>query len=196
MKFASALDWWRANKTLAHIVPPGTGDGPEGFLIPDMLLDFTPFGHVLDFGCGTGRLAVYFWPSSYTGVDINPAAIAHCVEAYPERRFVLAGEVLPHADTALAYTVLLHVPDDELPSTLWRLSSAAPRVLVVEILGRKWRREGEPATFNRSRYDYEMAFRDHAGMDLVTALEYPYKRYGGVSITAMDFRRGPIRHTP
>lgn len=188
MQSVSAAQWWRDNRTLAHIVPPGTGSGPEGFSIADMILHFMPLGVVLDFGCGTGRLAQYFAPSMYIGVDINRVAIAHCVNAYPNRRFEIADEMLPRADCAFAYTVLLHVPDEELSGTLLRLAAAVSRVLVVEILGRKWRRDGEPATFNRTQYDYEIAFRE-VGMQLTAAREYPYKRYGGVSITALDFRR-------
>jgi SAM-dependent methyltransferase len=190
----TAARWWRENAALEHLTPPGTR-GAEGFDVHAALRDEIPSGTVLDFGCGDGRLAEAFGPERYLGVDINPHAIGYCQGKYRGWRFELAAAELPAADCALAYTVLLHVPDGELAATVRRLCAAAPRVLVAEILGRKWRGPGEPAVFNRDLDDYLLPFW-RAGMALVAMRERPYARYGGVPITFMEFRRGSLRHAP
>lgn len=186
---ADALAWWRNNESLAHIVPPGTGNGPEGFDICEALHEFvSPHETVLDFGCGVGRLTRCFAPDRYVGVDVNLSALLRAEEHHPEHHYEYVQDELPRADVALAYTVLLHVPDDALDGVITRLARAVRRVLVVEILGRKWRRDGVPATFNRTLDDYAAAFAGH-GMHLLGHKGYPYLRYGGVNITAMDFER-------
>lgn len=191
MQHGDAERWWRDNHSLSHIVPPGTGVGPEDFNVCVVLRGLIGSGSVLDFGCGVGRLARCFAADRYIGVDVNTHALDYCRKHVPTHTFmrVDAGP-LPRAHCVLAYTVLLHIPDAELPSVVERLSVAAPRVLVVEILGRQWRGKpgSTPATFNRELSDYASTF-DAVGMPLHRAEHYPYKRYGGVSITAMDFQR-------
>lgn len=130
-----------------------------------------------------------FPPERYVGVDINPHAIAFCRDKQPARRFELAGEVLPVADTALAYAVLLHVPDGSVAGVIGRLMAAAPRALVVEILGRNWRSERKlPLCYNRTQEDYVDLFA-RSGASLARASSKPYNRYGGVRISFLDFRR-------
>lgn len=181
-----ALDFWRNNRSLAHITPPGAR-WAEGFDPIAVLREEIPSGSVLDFGCGDGRLAEAFPQDRYTGVDVNPHAVAFCRSKWPARRFLLAEGELPKADVALASVVLLHIPDANIVATGRRLLAAAPRVLVVEILGREWRGgRGHPACFNRSLEDYEAIF---SGAKLERLVARPYRRYGGVSITFMDFRR-------
>jgi SAM-dependent methyltransferase len=175
--------FWQENVALAHITPPNVR-WPEGFDVIQTLRSEIPDGTVLDFGCGDGRMVGAFEPERYIGVDINAHAVTHCRKAFPEHRFELAG-VLPTADTALCYTVLLHVPDDEIKQTAVRLMQAAQRVLVVEILGRKWRGSGLPPVFQREAEEYEQAF---SGMRLHSTTARLYRRYGGVEITFLDFR--------
>lgn len=159
------------------------------------LAEAIPAGRVLDFGCGDGRLAEAFEPGRYCGVDINPHAIAACRRNYPGRRFELAETELPLADCALAYAVLLHVPDEELAAVIDRLARAVPRVVVVEILGRHWRGTGLPMVFNRELHEYVAAFAV-AEMALQRSIGRPYHRYGGATITFMDFRDGSLRDAP
>lgn len=177
--------FWRENVGLRYLTP-ADARWPEGFNVHATLRDLVPSGVVLDFGCGDGRMTLAFPPERYVGVDINPHALATCRETYPLHRFEDAALALPAADVALCYTVLLHVPDEGLAATVARLAVAAPRVLVVEILGRKWRSGGKsPPVFNRESADYARAF---SGMTL-RSFSKPYLRYGGVEITFMDFRR-------
>lgn len=188
---SDATQWWRDNAGLAHIVPPGTGNGPEAFSVRAALHEFVrPHETVLDFGCGVGRNTRCFVPERYVGVDVNLSALLQCEAHHPQYRFELAEDVLPRADVALAYTVLLHVPDDALDVTVARLAHAVRRVIVVEILGRKWRGKpgANPQTFNRELQEYVDTFADH-GMDFGELRTWPYARYGGVNITAMEFRR-------
>ena len=188
---SAATDYWRTNAKLAHITPPGTrwAEGPG---VARELVERFPRGqHTIDFGCGDGRLVPFFHPADYYGVDINPHAIEACRAAHPRYRFELIGkDPLPFVDAVLCYTVLLHVPDEELDEVVRRVTDAAPRVLVVEILGREWRRGGIPPTFNRSPMDYSAAFGAH-GFILWSSLAFDYARYReGTKITMLEFRRG------
>ena len=185
----SSAQYWRDNTELAHITPPGARFA-EGFDVFAMLRMCIPDGQVLDFGCGDARLAPAFESWRYTGCDVNPAALDAAREDCPRHAFKADSLVLPFVATVLAYTVLLHVPDDEIGEVVRRLALAARRVLVVEILGREWRRDGDPPVFNRYGEDYESLF-DAAGMKLAASVDMPYERYGGVNITFLDFRRGP-----
>lgn len=177
--------FWRENASMQHITPAGVR-WPEGIDVHARLRELLPSGSVMDFGCGDGRMTLAFQPERYHGVDINPHAVARCRELYPEYRFDLCEHRLPEANAALCYTVLLHVPDDTIEETVSRIATAS-RVIVVEILGRKWRNPRAPLVFNREREDYERLF-DGARMHLRHTEEWPYNRYGGTRITLLDFR--------
>lgn len=95
------------------------------------------------------------------------------------------GAELPDADVTLCHTVLLHVPDDEIASTVARFAS--PRVIVSEVMGRKWRRDGLPPVFNREAYEYADVF-DEAGFRLAGVMTRPYPHYPNTDLTILDFR--------
>lgn len=182
-----SADFWRMNSRLEHITPPGTRF-PEGFDVLELLRLKFPSGSVLDFGCGDGRMAPAFSAERYVGVDVNPHAIEACRRSFPGWRFEIAAEDLPAADAALAWTVLLHLDDEEVKRAADRLARAAPRIVVVEIPGRKWRGgRGQPACYNREVDDYERLFSVF-GVWLRTLQMLPYGRYGGTEIAVMDFR--------
>lgn len=77
------------------------------------------------------------------------------------------------ADTWLAHTVLLHVPDDEIGPLLARTAPYA-RIVIGEVMGRKWRRPGDPPVFNREASEYV----ELSGRQLVDTIAVPYPRYG------------------
>lgn len=188
-------EFWTTPEALRHVTPEGA-TSLEAFDVLAYLRRRVADGEtVLDFGCGDARLAPAFDAERYVGVDINPYAIARCRERFPERRFELVGGELPRADVAIAYTVLLHVPDDGLADVVAALTAAAGRVLVAEILGRHWRGPHDPPVFNRDAEDYAAAFRnrDFGWVDFDCQ---PYARYGGALITVMEFRRGRLRDAP
>ena len=159
-------DFWRANASLWHITPRGERFPEVGLFDA---LGSACRGSVFEFGCGDGRLAPAFHPDSYAGFDINPAALAAAREANPGHRYVT--EWVP-SDTFLAHTVLLHVPDDEIVALLERAKDY-PSVVIGEVMGRKWRRAGDPPVFNREAEEYEAMMGRKADRIAV-----PYPRYG------------------
>jgi SAM-dependent methyltransferase len=51
--------------------------------------DLTQFGHVLDWGCGCGRVSRYFRPPvAVTGVDVDPDNVRWCQQHLPHGRFL------------------------------------------------------------------------------------------------------------
>lgn len=177
---------------LRNITPPGVPD-PEGFELGSFLraaLAPREGDVVLDYGCGRGRLARFFDPAQYLGVDVNRYAIEAARAANPAHRFetLLFGGAGPASDIVFAYTVLLHVPDELIPDVVLALTSA-PVVVVVEILGRHWRRScGDFPAFNRERMDYEAAFAARA-YELHYEVRVPYRHYPGTDISALRFVR-------
>lgn len=173
--------YWESNADLEHITPPGER-WPEGEEIKETLKRMVGDDSVLDFGCGDGRFVESFTPEQYTGVDINPHAIDYCKKRYPDYRF---GFSIHHRDVALCFTSLLHVPDSEIENTINRLS-CCDRVIVGEIMGRGWRRNGNPPVYNRDKGEYFSMF-EAAGMRINSLTQIPYNRYGGTDLTILEF---------
>lgn len=160
-----AADFWRANSSLRDITPEGERFPEVGLF--DALRRACR-GTVFEFGCGDGRLSPAFEPSSYAGFDINLHALAAARASNPAYRYVSEWEP---ADTFLAHTVLLHVPDDEIGAVLDRAKTYS-RVVIGEILGRKWRRRGDPPVFNREAAEYAEMMGSEPQV-----LAIPYPRY-------------------
>lgn len=175
-------EYWRSGAGLSNITPQGK-QWPEGEGFGTFLVGLIGDASVLEFGCGVGRLAGLFAPERYTGIDICPEAIERAQSAHPAHRFTLDGE-LPAADVTLLHTVLLHVPDGELGKLISRLSS--PRVLVSEILGRHWRRSGDPPVFNREAEEYGAVFAP--SYRLVSTETRPYPHYRDTDLTVLEFQ--------
>lgn len=170
----NAERFWRENVSLQHITPPGNQMPEEGLF--DVLRKVC-VGSVFEFGCGYGRLALAFEPERYIGFDINKAALQEARRCCPQHKFA---EELCEADTFLAHTVLLHV-DDEAMERLAQRMRAYRRVVIGEIVGRRWRRTGEPMVFNREVSEYEALLGCKAQVT-----DVPYHRYG-VPLTMMVF---------
>ena len=183
------LDYWRSGKGLEHITPPGT-TWPEGEGFPLFLANLLVGEEVMEVGCGVGRLASALPPDSYVGVDVSRGAVELARERCPAHDFRLMApeDDLPAGSAALLHTVLLHVTDEALPSLVARLSGFG-RIVVGEIMGRHWRRPGNPPVFNRELADYEEAF-EVAGFRLLTTYAISYPRYKDTFLTVADFRKG------
>jgi SAM-dependent methyltransferase len=184
---ADYLNFWREH-ALDNIKPEVGLEYPEGMQAIEALQDVIGDGELLEVGCGRGRLAPLFMPEDYNGIDVCAAAIDAAKQFSPGYRFdlVIGDEELPFTATKLCYTVLLHVPDDDLGAMVSRLAWSSERVVVAEILGRHWRRDGPPPVFNRELTEY----RDHFarfGMDNCEVTRAPYERYSGTEISIMDF---------
>lgn len=182
----SAFDYWASGQGLDNITPKGKA-WPEGDAFASYLRRVIGSRSVLEFGCGVGRLATLFAPDQYIGVDISINALARAHVALPEHRFALVGRdgALPPADVTLAHTVLLHVPDDDLAATVARFES--PALIVSEILGRHWRREGDPPVFNRELDDYVAALDGRYRLALAHRMPYPH--YQDTDLTIAEFVR-------
>lgn len=159
-------DFWRGNTGLRDITPKGERFPEVGLF---QALARACRGPVFEFGCGDGRLAPAFPADGYVGFDINSAALAAARVANPAHRYVTEWEP---AETWLAHTVLLHVPDDEIGPLLAR-TAPYPRIVIGEVMGRKWRRPGDPPVFNREALEY----LELSGRQLVDVISVPYPRY-------------------
>lgn len=112
---------------------------------------------VLDFGCGYGRLAKSFPKKGYLGVDLNPEAIKEAFIRNPGYKFyeVNIDSPYPISDLVLAFTVFLHMDDETLFNVLHRLSNSCNKYLIIiETLGKEWRKSGTVPVYNREEYEY------------------------------------------
>jgi len=178
---------------LETITPRGL-ENPEGFDLSQAIHDVCR-GSVLEIGCGTGRIARHIPAAIYTGVDINPSAIEAARKNVPTHDFRLVGieTDLPYADTAILYTVCLHIPDSLIEEQLIRATAAAPLVVIAEIMNPKYRRaspDGYNISNQRSLEEYTRMMSD-LGFDLVEVVKKPYAYYSGEEITFASFAESP-----
>jgi len=158
-------DFWKTNKELWDITPRNERHPEVGL---SQVLMRSCVGSVFEFGCGDGRLSALFGADSYAGYDINLYALEAAKKANPNHKYVTEWE---KADTFLAHTVLLHVPDDEIQAVIDK-AKEYPRIVIGEVMGRKWRREGNPPVFNRHPDEYAEMVGRWPEIELV-----PYPRY-------------------
>ena len=173
-------EFWKKHG-LSGIIPNVGSRFPEGFDVKDSLLHFLgDYGDLVEFGCGDGRLAEFFPTERYTGVDISPQVLEQARKTLPDHDFRLISETweIPEATTILAYTVLLHVPDERIRNCIQELSKhATNKVIVVEIMDYRWRAyEGAVPVFNRDVEHYIMMFQ-RAGLNLTAYRKEHYARY-------------------
>lgn len=167
-------------KGMESILPEGFGEFPEGWDVSDLIkeiADELTYSSVIDFGCGYGRLCKGFDSSKYIGLDINPEAISHAKTRFPDYQFHLVYTEPKYADIYLAYTVFLHMNEADLHEVL--KSFRCKWLIVAEILGREWRREGLPPVYNRELAEYINILCRHDFI-LHRHMKRPYKRYADV----------------
>ncbi len=185
------VDFWKKNG-LNYITPPGR-DNPEGFDVGEILRSLI-YDSVLEVGCGTGRIAKYFSPENYVGIDINQAAIDMAHGDLPEHRFKLhvIGDDYPSCKTALLYTVALHIPDCLIGQEMKRLSKSAEKIVIAEIMNTDYRKNrNKEATYDisnqRSIDQYCDIMRDNCGMKMKTLIKKPYLHYKDEFISFAEF---------
>jgi hypothetical protein len=169
-------DFW-TERGSEHVIPKGFGESPEGFDVVDViknLADEVGYKSVIDFGCGYGRLCQSFDPTKYMGIDVNPNLVDEAKKRFQNYNFSLCNGEVMGAELYLAHKVFMHMTDKEIHEALSRFRMKW--IIVSEILGKEWRREGEPPQLNRDLNDYIQIFRSH---DLVLHkhVRKPYKRY-------------------
>ena len=178
------------NAALVHINPGGADDFPEGWDVRTELREIFGERDVAEIGCGYGRLCTSFPPHQYVGYDINPVSLREAQQRYPAYRFRLLRDDDDYEITnaALLYAVCLHIDDEDIEPFIARLCGKARFVVIAEIMGREWRRSGNPPVFNRAAQEYLTMFQRHgfAVEDIVTA---PYQRYPDTQITFLVFKQ-------
>ncbi len=177
--------FWR-KEGLLHVIPSVGGEHPEGHDPSAVINSLLPDGMIVEVGCGYGRVARGLDPSRYKGVDVNPSAVLKARELVPTHVFetVEDSDSLPHGTNVFAYTVALHISDQNVQPFLARICGGAmKRVLIGEIMDARWRREGNPPVFNRDPEEYVMRM-GALGWKLASFLKLPYARYVGTPMAA------------
>jgi len=133
---------------------------------------------MLEVGCGVGRIASLFKPYEYIGAELNPTALVRARRALPQHQLRIADEgyQLPQAPSVLIYTVLLHIPDDKLLVFLAECVAGRKRVILAEIMDRRWRRDGNPPVFNRDAEEYILLMQK-LGFKFAAGEKHVYERY-------------------
>jgi len=106
-------------------------------------------------------------------IDISDKAIEEAGKRNPDYLFASYGK--PLADIYLAYTVFLHLNDEQLMEELETIQTTY--FIIAEGLGSEWSNYGmgKPPAYNRNDYSIMEEF----GYVLVREIRKPYKRYVG-----------------
>lgn len=180
-------EFWKS-EGLDHIIPNTGEEFPEGFNVLEYLSNYIGDQNVVEIGCGYGRLCTAFDTKKYSGYDINPSAISKAVTTFHDYDFyLLKDEVDPkQSDIMLFYTVLLHISDEDIESFVGRFVPTTKKIIVAEIMDRKWRRGGNPPVFNRFLSDYNELFSKF-DMKPTNVETVPYVRYKDTNITFVTY---------
>jgi len=178
-----------------HIKPTIGGEFPEGWDVLSYLTKLCDGKSITEIGCGIGRLSPAFHPEHYIGIDISSKVLEIAESKNKNHKYILhnQGDSYPNADVRLVYTVLLHIDDDCISDFIENLCKNTERVVVAEIMERKWRRPGNPPVFNREAEEYNTLF-EKCGFEKDYLNEKPYERYkthalGPTSITFLRFKK-------
>jgi SAM-dependent methyltransferase len=182
------IDFWK-NNAINNIIPNTGEEFPEGWDVRNYLqTSFSGTKRVTEVGCGYGRLAKAYSSELYLGLDVSPGAIEVAKFNNPEHEFRVVDwkEPYPETDIRLVYTVLLHMNDNMIDEVVSRLCENTTMVLVAEIMGRSWRREGDPPVFNREAQEYKDIFWKY-DFELAGEELQPYARYPNTFITFQHY---------
>lgn len=174
-------EFWK-NNSLDNIKPNrGNSEFPEGWDVVEFFKNLYPeeeYGHIIEIGCGYGRLCKAFNKNNYSGVDVSPNAISRAKQLNPEYNFALIDNTIDYwtSHTKLLYTVLLHISDEDIDYIIESLCNSTYRIIIAEVMDRKVRRPGNPPVFNRYRSDYIELFTKY-GKEVVDWISNPYKAY-------------------
>ena len=161
-----------------HIMPKIGGEFPEGWDVKSYLTELCDGKLVTEIGCGIGRLSPAFPPEHYIGIDVSPKVLEIAESKNKNYKYLLhnQGDSYPQADVRFVYTVLLHIDDDYISDFVENLCEGTERVIVAEIMGRKWRGPGTVPVFNREAEEYYTLF-EKCGFEKDYHNEKVYERY-------------------
>ncbi len=178
-----------------YIIPTTGGEFPEGWDVLSYLTKLCDGKSITEIGCGIGRLSPAFHPEHYIGIDINPKVLEIAESKNKHYKYLLDNQEDPYpdADVRLVYTVLLHIDDGYIGDFIKNLCEGTERVVVAEIMERKWRRPGNPPVFNREAKEYITLF-EKCGFEKDYHNEKVYERYkdwpgGPHNITFLCFKK-------
>lgn len=165
-----AIDQWNGKNGMRLLYPKRHGVWPMGDS-PDAIAEYCK-GKVCEVGCGNGRCSMAFKPEQYIGVDINKNAIQEAKKLYPEYKFETIGwyDSYPKADTYLFYTVMLHIPDDELLSVFKKIESDK-RIVIFETMMKEYRNK-DRGNYQRNIEDYTKVV-NRVGRKVLNLIELP-----------------------
>ena len=170
-------------------ITPESKQFPEGWDVRPYIRDIIKDEDVIEVGCGYGRLTEAFMKEQYLGVDINPKAIIAAKEKNPGylfKDFDIDNIQIPSSTWQMFYTVLLHINDDDILPYLRAVTRNTNKVLVAEILGRKWR--GWDYAFNRKESEYNKLFKE-CGFIKKARKDEIYEHYKNTRITFLVYER-------
>ena len=161
-----------------HIKPKIGGEFPEGWDVRPYLAKLCDGELITEIGCGVGRLSEAFHPKHYIGIDISSKVLETAESTNKNHKYLLDNQDgrYPDADVRLVYTVLLHIDDGHIGNFIKNLCEGTERVVVAEIMERKWRRPGNPPVFNRGAEEYITLF-EKCGFEKDYHNEKVYERY-------------------
>jgi SAM-dependent methyltransferase len=166
-----AIKQWSGQWGVRNVYPKRHGKWPDSDSIEK--LKSLCRGFVCEIGCGTGRCSEAFTSDRYIGIDINESAVKVARQTYPEHRFeaIAWDDDYPVADTYLFYTVLLHVPDEEIISVLRKTNNhnRDSRLVIFETMSRCYRNE-EKGNYQRDLSQYEDVMTN-SGRTVISAEE-------------------------
>ena len=170
-------EFWKKEAHL-HIMPTVGGEFPEGWDVRSYLTKLCDGKLIIEIGCGVGRLSAAFQPEHYIGIDISSKVLEIAESKNKNYKYLLHnhGDPYPDADVRLVYTVLLHIDDDCIGGMIENLCEGTERVIVAEIMGRKWRGPGTVPVFNREAEEYYTLF-EKCGFEKDYHNEKVYERY-------------------
>lgn len=174
--------YWQSGMGINHVTPKNLS-WPEGESFPHYVKAHVGERSILDYGCGKGRFAGYFASSRYVGYDICSIFLDEARSVYPEHRFV---DNLSNIDTdvTLAHTVFLHISDDKILEVIKGIRSQT--IIVCEVLGGRYRNDGNPPVFNRDLEEYIDMMK---GYRLKFQTNLPYSCYNNRQLTFLEFER-------
>ena len=182
-------EFWKKEGHL-HIMPNTGEEFPEGWNVRHYLENICYGKSITEIGCGVGRLSAAFDPEHYMGIDISPRVLEIAESKNKHHKYLLDNQKDPYpdAEVRLVYTVLLHIDDDCIDDLVENLCENTEKVIVAEIMGRKWRRPGNPPVFNREADEYIPLF-EKCGFELEYNNEKVYERYADTNITFLHFKK-------
>jgi SAM-dependent methyltransferase len=171
-----AYNYWNSDDGFRAIQNPAQhGEGVDMVEYYKALVDeLLPGASVFDFGCGKGRLSKAFDKSGYLGYDICAKALETAHKTNKGYNYITDLPLRIDRDIFFAATAFLHMKEEEIREVLCRVESKY--IIISEVMGYDWRRDGMPPAYNRPPMAYDNLLYDY-GYRPLDADQIPYEHY-------------------